>query len=1195
METTAPDFVHLHLHTDYSFLDGILKIPQMLAKVKADGMKAVAVTDHGNMHGAIRFYKAAKKAGIKPIIGSELYFTHDPASRSWESMFHLTVLAKNEEGYHNLCRMVSAAHAHFWHRPRVTPEILARYSRGLVGMSACIGGEIAQLIRLEDDLSAARARALEYAEIFDGDFYFEIMHNGYKELEFINRGLAELSRTTDIPLVATNDVHYLEKDDWKLRALVSRNEKNVDVSEESEHGELWLRTRAEMALLHEPEHMARACSIADACNVELTLGKSVFPRYEAKLGTPDEEIAILAREGLIARGKADDEEYRERLEHELSQIIQNGFSTYLLIVADFIREARRKGIPVGPGRGSAAGSLVCYCLEITDLDPLPYNLLFERFINPERVSLPDIDVDFCERRRPEMIRYMIDKYGKDQVAQIANYSTMQARQAIKDIARSMARMGKDLPLSEVNRIAALVDPSIKPTDSKGVIDQLLERGVFDDEKARNPHVGEMLDYAARAEGLCRGLGVHAAGIVVADTEILDYSPTWMNLSKNAEGAVVTQYDKKDIEEAGLVKIDFLGLRNMTVIDSALANIRKTGLEPPDMRHIPLDDEETFALYARGEMDGVFQMESAGMRKYLAQLKPTRFEDLIALIALYRPGPLGSGMTDVFVERRNGRAVTEYFGLDEFLKDILEPTCGVIVYQEQVMQIARRISGFTLGQADILRRAMGKKNPKEMASQREGFISGAVKNGVPEEKAVMLFDMIAKFAEYGFNKSHSAAYALISYQTAYLKAHHYAAFMAALMESEKSDVEKLGRYVAIAREKCQVLLPDVFRSETDFSVDTDGNILFGLSGIKNVPAKSLEALMYARKRWQEEGRPRNLVDLLAESPEFNMRFLEAMNKAGAFDSLILSSRMRSTVDAHAKEILKKARARSKEAGMAGPSAQASLFALVQVTERERPAGIGMDLPLAPPWGMSEQFANEIEILGFRASPGHPLDEYVKKEDYAVIPGMTRMRDILEPSRERISVFAHVDELRTRPRRADGKLFATGVISDGERAMPFKCWADTWAEIGGDAGFVQGGCYRIDCYAKEDTYNSPDEGKAPLELVMTGFSPLSGDGPGFGKRKEILSESTGMSDERYRRLKGIMDSIRAGEADADADCVFVSFRMIDRDSRFVEVPELSGLVRNDERALAEMEMVASDVGRPTPDERPFPDTVRYGGSR
>ncbi len=764
------DYVSLHLHTEYSLLDGAIRIKELVERAKEFKMPAITMTDHGSLFGAVDFYKQATKAGLKPIIGCELYVApgsrHDRGNSGHEEVsFHLVLLARDNAGYKNLVALVTRAYLEgFYYKPRVDMDLLEQYSGGLIALSACMKGEIPYCLQ-RGLLDRARERALHFKHIFGPDnFFFEIQANGLPEQLEINRQLIELGRELHIGLVATNDCHYLKKEDAKAHEVLLCIQTGKTLKDASRmkfsSTEFYLKSPAEMkeTFRDVPEAISNTIQIAERCNVDFELGRSLLPQYKTDDGEdPFALLRRLADEGLDRKlGPAVADIYHARLRTELDVIKKMGYASYFLIVWDFIRYARSKDIPVGPGRGSAAGSLVSYCLDITEIDPIKYNLLFERFLNPERISMPDIDVDFCQDRRGEVITYVSEKYGKDHVAQIITFGTMAAKAAIRDVGRAM-----DIPYAEVDKIAKLVPNTPKITIEAAMKQEPQLKELYD----TNDQVKELLDIAMRLEGLNRHASTHAAGVVISPVPLTEYTPLYKSPS---DESIMTQFDMGSVEGIGLLKFDFLGLKTLTVIQKTLSYIKQDGKEI-FLENIPLDDEETYDLLSSGQTTGIFQLESAGMRDILVKMTPNRIEDLIALVALYRPGPIGSGMIDDFIKRKKGKVAVKY-DLPQ-LKEILDETYGVILYQEQVMRIANKLANFSLGQADILRKAMGKKNIEVMGKQKEHFVNGAVANGINEKKASKIFDLLANFAEYGFNKSHSAAYAFVSYQTAYLKAHY----------------------------------------------------------------------------------------------------------------------------------------------------------------------------------------------------------------------------------------------------------------------------------------------------------------------------------------------------------------------------------------------------------------------------------------
>jgi DNA polymerase-3 subunit alpha len=965
------DFVHLHCHTEYSLLDGAIRIPDLAKRAAQFGCPAAAITDHGNMHGALVFYEYCKKAGIKPIVGCEVYVAKDEHTKKdarspRDAGYHLVLLAQNLDGFRNLLKLASIAHIEGFHyKPRVDKRLLAAHGEGLIALSACLKGEIHQAL-LRDGYQAGRDMALTYQALFPDRLYLELQANDLPEQARLNEQLLELARDLGLPLVATNDCHYLEAGDAEAHdvLLCIQTQAKVDDVKRmrfSTH-DLYYRSPEEMAraFAHVPQALANTCEIASRVDLELDLKTYHFPVYEVPPGKSlDQEMAEMARDGLkvrlAKRGFTPEEEkkYWDRLEYELDVITKMGFPGYFLIVQDFINWAKRQGIPVGPGRGSAAGSLVAWALRITNLDPLPYDLLFERFLNIERISMPDIDVDFCERRRAEVIRYVSEKYGRDSVAQITTFGTMKAKAVVRDVGRALG-----MSFDETDRIAKLI-----PEDLKMTIDKALDKEP-DLAKlvAEDPKISRLMDISRRLEGLARHASTHAAGVVISDKPMTEYVPLY--LGKNQE--VVTQWDMKRVEKIGLVKFDFLGLKTMTVLQDALDIIREMGETPPDLETLPLTDKETYELFSRGDTDGIFQVESEGMRKYLRQLKPNCFEDIIAMNALYRPGPLGSGMVDEFIKRKQGQVKVKYPHPD--LEPVLKPTYGVIVYQEQVMQIAQVLSGYSLGEGDLLRRAMGKKIAEEMSKQRTRFLTGTRKKNIPDAQANEIFDLMEKFAEYGFNKSHSAAYALISYHTAYLKAHFPVAFMAALITSDIENQDKILQYIADCRAMdIEVTPPDVNLSQRHFSVK-DGRIIFGLAGVKNVGAEAIGDIV----REREAGGPyESFLDLAVRVNlrKVTKRVLEYLIKSGSMDCFQVP---RAQLSAGLDKVVGQAQKRAEDKAR-------GQFSLMGLTEapKIKTTGLGLNCEEAnvPEWSHEAKMAAEKEALGFYLT-GHPLMGYVR---------------------------------------------------------------------------------------------------------------------------------------------------------------------------------------------------------------------------
>ncbi|RQD65542.1 MAG: DNA polymerase III subunit alpha [Desulfonatronovibrio sp. MSAO_Bac4] len=953
-------FTHLHCHTEYSLLDGAIRIEDLCSRAVDLGMPAVSITDHGNLFGALTFYLTAKKYGVKPIIGCEVYVAKDHQARD-TLRHHLVLLAMNNTGYQNLVKIVTKGWLHgFYYKPRIDKEVLRNYSEGLIALSACLQGEVQHVMRRRG-FDHALESAKHYADIFPDRFYLELEANGIKEQEDVNEKLIEMSEKTGLPLVATNDCHYLTAADVEAHDTLLCIQTNAKINDESrmrfDTGELYLKSPEEMEkeFSHCPMALESVESIINKCDIELEVGQNHFPRYEpSREKTLDEEFVTLAREGLEERIKTlsyeiDRDEYYKRLDEEVGIICDKGYPGYFLIVQDFINWAKDQGIPVGPGRGSAAGSLAAYALGITDLDPIKYTLLFERFLNVERASMPDIDVDFCYDRREEVIHYVSEKYGHDSVAQITTFGTMKAKAVIRDVGRAMG-----ISLAQVDKIAKLIPDELKMTLSKALeMEPDLRKMMEEDER-----IAKLIDIGKRLEGLVRHASTHAAGIVISDKAMEEYLP----LYKGKKGEIVTQYDMKRVEKVGLIKFDFLGLKTLTVISDALELIKIGNKTVPDVNKLPLDDELTFKLLGQALTDGVFQLESSGMRGVLADLRPNCFEDIIALLALYRPGPLESGMVSDFIKRKHGQIPVEYPHPD--LEPILNETYGVILYQEQVMKIAQVLAGYSLGDGDMLRRAMGKKEAAVMAQQRSKFLQGAAKNNVPEETAEYIFDLMEKFAGYGFNKSHSAAYALISYQTAYLKAHFPQEFMAALITSEVNNTDKVIVHINACRDlEIDILPPCVNSSLSQFSVENN-KVRFGLSGIKNVGKGAIESIVLERKK---KGPFKNLLDFCdrVNSRKVTKRVIEMLIKSGAMDCFGCSRRA-------LLEGMDLSVARSQRSAKPKYQGQPSLLSLISPKETVHVKGLGMACPEndLPEYLEDEKLKLEKEALGLYLS-GHPL--------------------------------------------------------------------------------------------------------------------------------------------------------------------------------------------------------------------------------
>ncbi len=1011
-------FVHLHCHTDYSLLDGACEIGQLMDIVAEQKMPAVAMTDHGNLFGAVQFYNSAHAKGIHPVIGCEVYVSQQghKTRGDGDRYNHLVLLCENQEGYRNLVKLVSTGFLEgFYYKPRVDKDLLAQYSKGLIALSACLRGDINETI-LNERYDDARRLAYTYTDIFGkNNFFLEIQDHGLdqdrKLIPIVNR----LSQETGVPLVATNDSHYLRRDDARAHEILMCIQTGKTMSDPArmhwDHPEFYLKTRDEMMRLFGEleEAVNRPWEIAQRCKVKLEKVKEPFPRFEVPDGhTTDSFFAYVARQGFEKRRprleamraegrlKHDLPEYVERLDLEIRMIQQMKFSGYFLIVWDFIRFAKQSSIPVGPGRGSAAGSLVSYSMGITDVDPLQYGLLFERFLNPERISMPDIDIDFCTRGRGEVIKYVTEKYGREQVAQIITYGTLGARAAIKDVGRVL-----DMSFGDVDKVTKLV-PAVL---NIGLKDSIAAEPGFHALAKQDPRVAEVLEVAQRLEGLARNAGVHAAGVVISPVPLISIVP----LYRTNKDEIVTQYDMNGLEKLGLLKMDFLGLTTLTIIEDALKLIKKHRGVDIQVEDLPLDDAESYLIFSKGFTSGVFQFESPGMRDVLRRYQPERIEDLTALNALYRPGPLKGGVVDDFIDRKHGRKAVTY-DLPE-LKPLLEETYGIILYQEQVMQIANVIAGYSLGEADMLRRAMGKKKKEEMAAQRERFMQGGRDKGFNARKCEKLFDLMAQFAEYGFNKSHSAAYAYLAYVTAYLKAHYPIEFMAALLTSETGNTSKVVKYINECRDMgITVLPPDV--NSSDFSFTPDGQaIRFGLGAIKNIGQNAVEAIIAARN---EVGRFHSIYQFCEkiDLTNVNKRVLESLIKAGAMDALDGSRSQKFAAIDSAIETGMRAW-KDRECGQAG------LFGGEESQEDHQ-----APLPKVPDWTPKDLLQGEKEMLGFYVT-GHPLDQFRDKiaelanRDSSSLEGLSKGVDV---------AMCGVITTVQRKRNREGKPWAAMQLED-----------------------------------------------------------------------------------------------------------------------------------------------------------------------
>ena len=968
MTTPVADFVHLHCHTQYSLLDGAIRLDALMKRALEYGMDSVAITDHGTMFGTVEFYEKARKAGLKPIIGCECYVAprtiEDKTPIDNRGLTHLVLLAQDNEGYKNLCKLASIAQLDgFYYKPRIDKQILAQHSKGLIGLSACLHGVVAAHIQ-DGRMDLAEDAALFYQKTLgEGNFFLEIQENGMDIQVKVNEVLRDMSRRLSIPMVATNDCHYLDKKDAKAHDLLLCIQTGKTINDADR-----FRFSTDSLYFKPPEKMkedfadyenaiSNTVDISNRCHVEFDFNTYHFPKFKVDdTKTPVAVFEEKTRAGFAKRfeqirkvsPEADEKKYQDRLSYEIDMIKQMGFPEYFLIVADFIQYAKEHNIPVGPGRGSAAGSMVAYSLGITDLDPLEHGLIFERFLNPARKSMPDIDVDFCINGREEVYQYVANKYGgRDYVAQIITFGKLKTRAVIRDVGRAL-----DIPLAEVDAIAKMVPDVLNIS----LDDALAQEPKLQAATEKNPQYGELMDICRVLEGLPRHASTHAAGVVISDAPLVEYLPVY----RGKKGEVVTQFDMKIVEKIGLVKFDFLGLRNLTVIADTLALIEKQKKEVPDLIHLDFDDKPTYQLLASGETSGVFQLESSGMKDLLVRLKPECFDDITALVALYRPGPLDSGMVDDFVDRKHGRKAVEYMVPE--LEPILKETYGVIVYQEQVMQIAGVLANYSMSEADDLRKAMGKKIFEILAKHKERFIKGSVENNIPAKSAEALFDLIEKFGGYGFNKSHSAAYALIAFQTAYLKAHYPVEFLASLLTSEMHSTDGVVKYIAECKSRdITILPPDVNESDKVFSA-RDEEIIFGLVAVKNVGGGAIECILEERKN----GPFYSLFEFCerVDLRKVNRRVLESLIKCGAFDSM---GSPRSQMFIGLDEALDYGQRIQREKN----DPQMGLFDVSNAqVEINRPS-----LPDIEEWEEKEKLAYEKESLGFYIS-GHPLNRYDK---------------------------------------------------------------------------------------------------------------------------------------------------------------------------------------------------------------------------
>ncbi len=1134
-----PQFVHLHNHSDYSLLDGASKIESLVDAATAMGMPSLALTDHGNLFGAIQFYNIARKKGLKPIIGCEIYVAKESRHKKTgggDQSNHLVLLAEDLSGYHNLSRLVSYGYLEgFYYKPRIDKELLSQYSGGLIALSACLKGAVPQKLLMEQP-DAALAEAMELRDIFGTDrFYLELQDHKLPAQQRVNPSIVDMARKNGIPLVCTNDSHYLRREDSVAHDVLLCIGTGKVVSQPDrmryETDQFYFKSPEEM---HElwgkfPEALQNTVRIAERCNLEIETTQPL-PPFEVPPGyTADSYFEKTVRSGFEERRrhlqalhdsgqlKYPPSAYEERLSFEIEMIKRMRFSSYFLIVWDLIRHARECSIPVGPGRGSVVGSLVAYSMRITDIDPLQYELFFERFLNPERIAPPDIDMDFCMNRRAEVIEYAAKKYGRDNVCQIITFGTMAARGVIRDVGRSL-----DIPYGDVDRIAKLI-----PEELNATIDKALDQEPRLKEEMKNPEIDKLIGIAKRLEGMSRHSSTHAAGVVIAPKPLVELVP----LQKTNKEEITTQYSMKDLESIGLLKMDFLALTTLTVIDNAVHRIREEMHIDLDLSAIPLTDPQVFELFSEGRTNGIFQFESGGMKAELRRLKPERFEDLIALNALYRPGPMD--MIPDFIRRKQGSIEVRY--PHPVLEEILKETYGVIVYQEQVMQIASKMAGFSLGEADILRKAMGKKQVNVMLSMRDKFIEGARKNRISEKIAIQVFDLMEQFAQYGFNKSHSTAYALLAYQTAYLKVHYPVQFMAALLSSEIGNTEKIVMYIAECKDMgIPVLPPDINESMLHFH-SSGGRIRFGMLAIRNVGEGAIQSILQFRN---QHGRFRSLFQFCEEvdSRTLNKRVLESLVKSGALDSLGWKrSQCMAMIDV-AIEYGQKAR-RDRESGQKG------LFASLSPGQSAIPEPSPPDLP---EWPIEERLALEKETLGFYVS-GHPLDRFAAEVSRFSKKSIAEL--IGEGKTVECRVAGIITDLRQR-RTKKGDLMAVFSLEDLTGAVETVVFPNAYPKfepfMSADFPILVTGRFEA-------------ENEKSCKVIAAEFQPLSGISERCAKTLRIRACIANLSPETALSLHRLLESNR-GETGVDLELYDPSsFRVNIQSSDFVKVKSSTELIR------------------------------------
>jgi len=992
-------FTHLHLHTQYSILDGAALVEPLLQKVADDGMKAVAITDHGNMYGVLPFVNKARNLGIKPIIGCEVYVArnsrHKKEAPEDRSGWHLVLLAKNLKGYHNLSTIVSLGFLEgFYYTPRIDKELLREYSEGMIAITACLAGEVPRAI-MRKGIDHAEKVIKEFVDIFGPDFYLEVQRHGLEEQVVVNEKIIELSRKLDVKVIATNDVHFINKEDARAHDILiclQTGRDLEDVNRMKYTGNEYLKTREEMFELFKdiPEAISNTQEIVEKIeDYEITANEVLLPGFPLPEGfeTENDYLRHLSYQGAKTMYEILTDEIRARIDFELEVVSKMGFAGYFLIVQDFINESRKLGVWVGPGRGSAAGSIIAYCTGITTIDPIKYNLLFERFLNPERISMPDIDIDFDDEGRDKVLKYVINKYGRERVAQIVTFGTMAAKSSIRDVARVLK-----LPLPEADRLAKLVPEKPGTTLTQAYKDiPELSKAVNDP----NPLIAETLKYAMILEGSTRQTGVHACGVIIGPKNLVECLP--LSTQKDSD-LPVTQYEGKNVEQVGMLKMDFLGLKTLSIMKDAVKNVKATTGNEIDVEKIPLDDEATFKLYQRGDTIGTFQFESTGMREYLKELKPTNIEDLIAMNALYRPGPME--FIPLYIDRKHGRKKIEY--PHPWLVEILKPTYGIMVYQEQIMQAAQIMAGYSLGSADLLRRAMGKKQKAEMDKQKVHFVEGAVKKGIEKQQAGKIFDTMARFAEYGFNRSHSAAYSVLAYQTGYLKANYPAEFMASVLSNNFSDIKKITQMMEeCQRQKIPVLGPDVNESDFKFIVNKNREIRFGLGAVKGIGESAVEAIVSEREK---NGTFKSIFDFAkrVNLRSVNKKVFESLAKAGAFDSFegIHRAQFFHSEDGGQNNFVDKVIRHANLVAQRENSSQISLF-----DESDEISIPDPEMPVCQPWVKLEAIKHEKDVTGMYIM-GHPLDDFQIEMKASCTVTITNLNNSIQQFRNRDVTFAGI---------------------------------------------------------------------------------------------------------------------------------------------------------------------------------------------